>query len=96
MDFSRVCLVSGIHGEGSTFSTLFGLLLWDIIFMDGVPDAFRNAYQVTLAAFRLQRLHTHVSHSYPGTLRLLPQKPAPSYTLLDPSANFPVRMAFNF
>lgn len=35
----------GIHGEGSTFSTLFGLLLWDIIFMDGVPDAFRNAYQ---------------------------------------------------
>ncbi|XP_055273944.1 fanconi-associated nuclease 1 isoform X1 [Moschus berezovskii] len=35
----------GIHGEGSTFSTLFGLLLWDIIFMDGVPDTFRNAYQ---------------------------------------------------
>lgn len=35
----------GIHGEGSTFSTLFGLLLWDIIFMDGIPDVFRNAYQ---------------------------------------------------
>lgn len=35
----------GIHGEGSTFSTLYGLLLWDIIFMDGVPDVFRNAYQ---------------------------------------------------
>lgn len=49
----------GIHGEGSTFSTLFGLLLWDIIFMDGVPDAFRNAYQVTLATFRLQSLCTH-------------------------------------
>ena len=41
-------------------------------------------------------LHTHVSHSHPGTLRLLPRKPAPSYTLLDPSANFTVRMAFNF
>lgn len=36
----------GIHGEGSTFTTLYGLLLWDVIFMDGVPDAFRNAYQV--------------------------------------------------
>lgn len=36
----------GVHGEGSTFSTLYGLLLWDIIFMDGIPDVFRNAYQV--------------------------------------------------
>ncbi|KAJ1180890.1 hypothetical protein NDU88_006101 [Pleurodeles waltl] len=35
----------GIHGEGSTFSTLFSLLLWDIIFMEGVPDVFRNPYQ---------------------------------------------------
>lgn len=35
----------GIHGEGSTFITLFGLLLWDVIFMDGVADVFRNAYQ---------------------------------------------------
>ncbi|XP_069481019.1 fanconi-associated nuclease 1 isoform X2 [Ambystoma mexicanum] len=35
----------GIHGEGSTFSTLFSLLMWDIIFMEGVPDVFRNAYQ---------------------------------------------------
>lgn len=35
----------GIHGEGSTFSTLFGLLLWDVIFMEGIPDVFRNPYQ---------------------------------------------------
>ncbi|XP_051917458.1 fanconi-associated nuclease 1 isoform X2 [Hippocampus zosterae] len=35
----------GIHGEGSTFSTLFALLMWDIIFMDGIPDVFRNLYQ---------------------------------------------------
>ncbi|XP_055011919.1 fanconi-associated nuclease 1 isoform X2 [Boleophthalmus pectinirostris] len=35
----------GIHGEGSTFSTLFALLLWDIIFMQGIPDVFRNPYQ---------------------------------------------------
>ncbi|XP_026168249.1 fanconi-associated nuclease 1 [Mastacembelus armatus] len=35
----------GIHGEGSTFSTLFGLLLWDIIFMEGVSDVFRTPYQ---------------------------------------------------
>ncbi|XP_064421929.1 fanconi-associated nuclease 1 isoform X2 [Latimeria chalumnae] len=35
----------GIHGEGSTFSTLYGLLMWDIIFLDGIPDVFRNPYQ---------------------------------------------------
>uniref|UniRef100_A0A1A8RTV6 Fanconi-associated nuclease n=1 Tax=Nothobranchius rachovii TaxID=451742 RepID=A0A1A8RTV6_9TELE len=35
----------GIHGEGSTFSTLFALLMWDIVFMDGIPDVFRNPYQ---------------------------------------------------
>ncbi|XP_038602809.1 fanconi-associated nuclease 1 [Tachyglossus aculeatus] len=35
----------GIHGEGSTFITLYSLLMWDIIFMDGVPDVFRNPYQ---------------------------------------------------
>ena len=42
----------GIHGEGSTFSTLFGLLVWDVIFMDGIPDVFRNAYQVASRAPR--------------------------------------------
>ncbi|XP_071070502.1 fanconi-associated nuclease 1 isoform X4 [Dasypus novemcinctus] len=35
----------GIHGEGSTFSTLYGLLLWDVIYAEGIPDVFRNAYQ---------------------------------------------------
>ncbi|XP_054693385.1 fanconi-associated nuclease 1 [Grus americana] len=35
----------GIHGEGSTFITLYGMLMWDIIFMDDIPDVFRNSYQ---------------------------------------------------
>ncbi|XP_034265304.1 fanconi-associated nuclease 1 [Pantherophis guttatus] len=35
----------GIHGEGSTFTALYGLLMWDILFMDGIPDVFRNSYQ---------------------------------------------------
>ncbi|XP_063169987.1 fanconi-associated nuclease 1 isoform X2 [Candoia aspera] len=35
----------GIHGEGSTFTTLYGLLMWDILYMDGIPDVFRNSYQ---------------------------------------------------
>ncbi|CAN8005255.1 unnamed protein product, partial [Ixodes hexagonus] len=35
----------GIHGEGSTFHALFGLLCWDVIYADGVPDAFRSPYQ---------------------------------------------------
>ncbi|XP_072201354.1 fanconi-associated nuclease 1 [Excalfactoria chinensis] len=36
----------GIHGEGSTFITLYGILMWDIIFMDGIADVFRNSYQM--------------------------------------------------
>ncbi|XP_071794297.1 fanconi-associated nuclease 1-like [Asterias amurensis] len=35
----------GVHGEGSTFTTLAFLLFWDIIFMDGIPDAFCYPYQ---------------------------------------------------
>ena len=36
----------GVHAEGSTFSTLFALLFWDIIFFHSVPDVFRSQYQV--------------------------------------------------
>ncbi|XP_048828821.1 fanconi-associated nuclease 1 [Brienomyrus brachyistius] len=43
--YRRLGYDQGIHGEGSTFSTLFGLLLWDIVFMEGIPDVFRNPYQ---------------------------------------------------
>lgn len=35
----------GIHGEGSTYRVLFGLLMYDIIFMPGIPDVFHNPYQ---------------------------------------------------
>ena len=37
----------GIHGEGSTFSSLFCLFMWDIIFSRGIPDVFRSPFQVT-------------------------------------------------
>lgn len=35
----------GIHGEGGTFSALFSLFFWDIIFLGGIPDVFRTSYQ---------------------------------------------------
>jgi len=35
-----------VHGEGSCFSTIFTLLMWEIIFAQGIPDVFRNRYQV--------------------------------------------------
>lgn len=35
----------GVHAEGSTFSTLFGLMFWDIIF-HSIPDVFRSQYEV--------------------------------------------------
>ncbi|KAH9370288.1 hypothetical protein HPB48_007375 [Haemaphysalis longicornis] len=34
-----------VHGEGSTFHALFGLLCWDVIYTSGIPDAFRSVYQ---------------------------------------------------
>ncbi|KAM6181924.1 fanconi-associated nuclease 1 isoform 2-T2 [Erethizon dorsatum] len=49
----------GIHGEGSTFSTLCGLLLWDVIFMDGIPDVFRNAYQASPLDLRTDSFFTN-------------------------------------
>ena len=33
-----------MHAEGGIWSTLFGLLMWDAIFM-AVPDVFRNQFQ---------------------------------------------------
>lgn len=36
----------GIHGEGSTFSSLYILYMWDIIFASGIPDVFRSPFQV--------------------------------------------------
>ncbi|NXT74031.1 FAN1 nuclease, partial [Zapornia atra] len=68
----------GIHGEGSTFITLYGILMWDIIFMDGIPDVFRNSYQTfpldlytdsfyenrrDVIETRLQQLHTASSET---------------------------------
>ncbi|XP_022106779.1 fanconi-associated nuclease 1-like [Acanthaster planci] len=35
----------GVHGEGSTFTTLVSLLFWDLIFLEGIPDTFCYPYQ---------------------------------------------------
>ncbi|NWT39940.1 FAN1 nuclease, partial [Chroicocephalus maculipennis] len=68
----------GIHGEGSTFMTLYGILMWDIVFMDDIPDVFRNSYQTfpldlytdsfyenrkDVIEARLQQLHTASSET---------------------------------
>ncbi|NXL23577.1 FAN1 nuclease, partial [Setophaga kirtlandii] len=68
----------GIHGEGSTFITLYGILMWDIIFMDDIPDVFRNSYQTSpldlytdsfyenrraVIEAKLQQLHTASSET---------------------------------
>jgi Fanconi-associated nuclease 1 len=35
----------GLHAEGSSFSALFCLLMWDVIFASGIPNVFRTKYQ---------------------------------------------------
>lgn len=37
--------LNGIHGEGSSVVTIFGLLFWDVIYYDELPDAFHTKYQ---------------------------------------------------
>ena len=35
-----------VHGEGATFSLLFMLLMWEVVFSSSVADVFRGAFQV--------------------------------------------------
>ena len=35
-----------LHAEGSTFSAMFILLMWEVIFCPGIPDVFRTPCQV--------------------------------------------------
>ncbi len=37
----------GYHSENSIITTLFGLLFWDILFMDDIPGVFESPYQVS-------------------------------------------------
>ena len=46
--------LNGIHKEGTTFMTLLGLLMWDIIYLPGIPDVFRHKYQTLPLDFRTQ------------------------------------------
>lgn len=39
----------GVHAESGIWMTIFGLLMWDIIFAD-IPDVFRTSFQVILLA----------------------------------------------
>lgn len=42
-----------LHAEGATFSAMFSLLMWDVIFASGVPDVFRAPYQVGTLLWKL-------------------------------------------
>uniref|UniRef100_A0A8C2QD34 Fanconi-associated nuclease n=2 Tax=Cricetulus griseus TaxID=10029 RepID=A0A8C2QD34_CRIGR len=68
----------GIHGEGSTFSTLCGLLLWDIIFMDGIPDVFRNAYQASPLDLCTDSFFSSREQALEARLQLIHSAPAVS------------------
>lgn len=77
--FPYVCdSALGIHGEGSTFSTLYGLLLWDVIFMDGIPDVFRNAYQALPLDLCTDSFFTSRAPAIEARLQLIQQAPAES------------------
>lgn len=35
----------GMHSEGGVWATLFGLLMWEVLFSDAVPDVLRTPFQ---------------------------------------------------
>ncbi|XP_066448580.1 fanconi-associated nuclease 1 isoform X1 [Eleutherodactylus coqui] len=65
----------GIHGEGSTFSTLYGLFMWDIIFMEGIPDVFRNSYQAFPLDLYTDSFYENRKDAIEDRLRLLQDSP---------------------
>ena len=36
-----------LHAEGSSFTTLFALIMWSVIFASGVPNVFRTKFQAS-------------------------------------------------
>ena len=36
-----------LHAEGSSFTALFALLMWGVIFASGIPNVFRTKFQVS-------------------------------------------------
>ncbi|KAG8190340.1 hypothetical protein JTE90_014444 [Oedothorax gibbosus] len=60
----------GIHGEGSTFQSLYALLFWDIIYDDTIPDVFISPYQThpldlnsqTFFPSRKDQIMNHLKH----------------------------------
>ena len=49
-----------VHAEGATFSTLYGVLFWNVVFGVEVPDVFRNAFQVRIVIFFAYFTHTRM------------------------------------
>ncbi|XP_078286168.1 fanconi-associated nuclease 1 [Rhinoraja longicauda] len=61
----------GIHGEGATYLTLFGLLFWEIIFLPGIPDVFRNPFQTHPLDLYTDCFYRNRSEPIESRLRLL-------------------------
>ncbi|XP_063782315.1 fanconi-associated nuclease 1 isoform X2 [Pseudophryne corroboree] len=65
----------GIHGEGSTFCTLYGLFMWDIVFMEGITDVFRNSYQSFPLDLYTDSFYENRKEAIEDRLRLLQESP---------------------
>lgn len=51
----------GVHSESGIWMTIFGLLMWDVIFSD-VPNVFCSKFQVTTIADFFFFLFLYTSH----------------------------------
>uniref|UniRef100_UPI00398F5816 fanconi-associated nuclease 1 n=1 Tax=Pristiophorus japonicus TaxID=55135 RepID=UPI00398F5816 len=83
--YQRQGFDQGIHGEGATFLTLFGLLFWEIIFLPGIPDVFRNPYQACPLDLYTECFYQHRREPIESRLEIL--QDAPTGTLHTLIAN---------
>eukprot|EP00118_Oscarella_pearsei_P016476 m.157651 g.157651 ORF g.157651 m.157651 type:complete len:769 (+) comp38714_c0_seq10:811-3117(+) len=61
----------GIHAEGASFSALFCLLMWDVIFADGVDDVFRSPYQAAPLDFGTDGFYENRKQLVDSRLRVI-------------------------
>lgn len=45
--------------------------MWDIVYMDDIPDVFRNSYQVLLKVFFFVNFFTHIALGFVAVLTIL-------------------------
>lgn len=67
--YKQLGYTEGIHGEGSTYSTLIFVIFWDIVFQPNIPDVFCYPYQSAPLDLRTNHFYKNRQASIQQKLR---------------------------